>query len=410
MSMSLTYDEIKQKIAEGDPDILNGVISGTLFQEQPEQEVSQEPIQQPEIDVQAVETVPVQPVVDPVQEEIERARLYAEMVAKREKEKEEEYLKKLQDRETALKKEQQAKEEMEARLRQLEQMMNNKSTTVQTDQTTTDDDEDEYVSEYAKRTRQKLEELSAKYGESDFKQISDELSRLKQEIEAEKELKRSLLEKEEKEKSQQRLFDSIRQFQLTYPELQTSKNIKELNEEYLKFRKDISYISNASTVKELEKAVADYFNGGDVRKIAEQNGIKPFEDYDKFTKIMDLIDLKEGIKYDPNIGDYVPITDETGTRVRYRSLEEAYKVNNFYDEVNRARKQAYRDVNNKLNQLKSSPVTLGNDQTTTFNANYDAATIKQLINMPVSEWKHDPRKRQMVEKAFRDIGMEPPKV
>jgi septal ring factor EnvC (AmiA/AmiB activator) len=197
---------------------------------------------------------------------------------------------------------------------------------------------------------------------------------------------------------------------MSNPELQTKRSIKELNEDFLRFRKDISYISNAKNVQELERAIEEYYKGGDIKNIADRNGIKPVDEYDKLAKLMEVIDLKDGLKFNNRTGEYEPILDDGGNRIRYRSLEEAYKINNYYDEINKARKQAFKDVNNKLTTLQNAPVTLPQTVTTSLDEHYTTEQMREILNMPVNQWKNDPRKRQMVEKVYSDLGIPLPKV
>lgn len=408
IKMGLSYEEIKKKIDAGDQETINGVIDGSIVPEQvevPQSTVDQIPVETTVEDIQQV----TEPTPNPLFNELEQQRKYAEMLAKREQEKQEEYFRKLEEYTENLNKEKKAKEELENRLRQLELQIDNKSTISQNDQTSLDtSDEDQFVSDYAKKTRQALEELQKKFPE--VTQITEELNSLKQVIASEKKEKEMIAAEEAKKRQQQQLFDSIREFQIANPELQTKKNIKELNDEYLQFRKDISYITNSKSIQELENAIEDYFKGGETKTKADQNGIKPIDDYEKFVKIMELIDLKEGVKYDPKKGDYIPITDDTGARIRYRSLSEAYKINNYYDELNNARKKAYQDVNRKLTQINGGPVVLAPTQTSTFETTMTADQIREIINWPVSMWKNNPQKRAMVEQAYSAIGSRMPNV
>lgn len=407
--MEVTYlstEEIKAGMESGNLDIINGVLSNTVLpiEMKPVEDTSSQNVSQDIVTTNNEPVVNQSSVID----EVEQARLYAEMIAERERKKEEDYQRKLKEVEETLRREKQAKEEMVQRLQQLEQQ---KTQPQPVQQDLNSDEDDEYVSDYAKRTRQIVEELARNGGANpDYKQLQEELNRLKMEFDNRKEEERKRKEKEEQDSAQRKLFDSIRSFQIANNEFQTSKSFNEIHDEYLKFRKDISYISNAQNIQQLESAIDEYYKGGDIKTIADKNGIKPVTDYDKFNKIMELIDLKDGIKYDPKTGDYIPITDDNGNRIRYRSLDEAYRITNFYDELNKARKQSYKEVSNKLSSLQNAPVTLPNNSTMSFDEKLTVDQLRNIINMPVNEWKNNPVKRTMVEKAFSELGLEPPKV
>lgn len=406
----LTFDEIKAKVDSGDMDVINGLVFGSINpvvpQQQPE---TPAPVEQPD------ETPEEETVTPSHNEEIEKARNYAALVEKREREErerlqkeKEELLRKTKEIEDKYKEEQKTKEEVLRRLQQLESQ--NVGSTEQTSQ-----EDDEFVSDFAKRTRQEVEELKRMVGtlsENDptIRGLKEGLDSVLTELNTEKEKRKELEEKEKQEKLQNQMFDNISKFQSKYPELKTEKHIKDLNEDYVKFRKDISYLSGARSVPELEKAIDEYYNNGKIKELADKNGIKPVSEYDKITKLMKIIDLKDGVKYNPATGNYDPIVDDVGVQVRYRSLDEAYKVENFYDEMSRVRKQSYTDVKNKLDTFNNAPVTLPNNTTTSFNGAMSPAQISEAINLPTMDrnWYKDPNKFAIVNAAYNALGLQAP--
>lgn len=407
----MTSEQIKAGIDSGDMNIINGVISGEI------KEISMVE-ESPQIEVQQDTNQPVDtPTVDHIQDEIEQARLYAEMVERRAKEDKEKILREKEDllrkqieAENKLKQEIEAKEEIANRLRQLEETKNSLSTE-QNSQTV--DEDDQYVSEFTKRTRQMVEELQSRSAVDDpvVKQMYEELNRLKEDREADIARKREIEEKEKQEKLKKMVYENITQFQQKFPELRTEAPIAKVNEEYERFRNDISYLSGARSVIELETAINEYYNNGKIKELADKNGVKPVQDYDKLVKIMELMDAKDGVKFNVSTGNYEPIVDEFGNQVRYKSIEEVYRLNNFYDEINKARKQAYNDVNKKLEVFNNAPVSLSNSQTVSVADRLTEDQVREGLNIPLKNrnWANDPATRELVERAYLTAGTTPPK-
>ena len=125
---------------------------------------------------------------------------------------------------------------------------------------------------------------------------------------------------------------------------------------------------------------------------------------------MELMDAKDGVKFNTSTGNYEPIVDDLGNQVRYRSLEEVYRINNYYDELNKQRQKAYTDVNNKLSAFNSAPVTLTTSQTTSVSERLSEDQIREGINIPLTDrnWANNPVKRELVEKAYLAAGTTPP--
>ena len=124
---------------------------------------------------------------------------------------------------------------------------------------------------------------------------------------------------------------------------------------------------------------------------------------------MDLVDLKNGIQYNPKTGEDEYITDSIGNRVRYRSIEEAYKVSNYFDTMNKARIDSYKEVNEKLTARNAAPVVLDVSETAPLETTYTEEQMRELMATPERQLKRNPQLRQQVENLYASLGMEAPK-
>lgn len=406
-----TPEEAVTNLNTGDRDhdlgVVNAILSGNvqIGEKQPEEnieaEVSNNNIQQ---DVHE-EVSP-----DPIASELERQIKYNEFIEKQKKDESERYLATLKEKELAIDRERKAKEEVEKRLKMLEENRSQLQTKNETDNNS-DNEDDAFVSDYAKKTREMVDEIKRSVERSPLtdKDTIDRINNLVSEFESEKSARQKRDKEEAIKKQEQKMFDSIRGLQVSVSDLKTSKDIKELDEEYRTFRKNLATVTRAQTVGDLEKAIEDYYNNGETKRLADTVGIKPMEEYKKYVDICELIDFKDGMQYDSKNGKMIPITDDDGNQIRYRSLEEAYQVKNYHTNLENARIKSYREVNNKLTQFKNAPVTIPIEKTDEFSTNFSTEKIHELLNTNPKEWERNPDLRGQVEAVYAKMGLSMPK-
>lgn len=404
-----SVEDVRQNMNTGDSqkdlETINAILAGNVQINREQDATVTEPTDDSTTQVDPTIDV-VEPTVDPVQEEIERTRRYNEMLDRQRREEHDDYIRKLKEKEDQIAKEKKAREELQNSLQELQSLK--KSTT---DADTQNTDDDEYVSEYTKQTRRMVEELKASVGSDNpvVKKLIDEVEKIKTDYNSEKERNEQFQREKAEKLAQEKLFDNIRNFQNGVPELKTSKDIVDIDSDYQRFRKDIAYLTKARSSEDVEKAIDEYNRGGTVKELADKNGIKPVEDYDKYMSVVELLDLKEGIKYDPVLGKHIPILDENGVQVRYRSMDEAYRVKNFYSNISNAKREAYKDVSKKLTEFKQSPTLLPSNNTDSFSSGMTLEQERELLNMDPNRWINDPEKRRLVEIVYSKRGLEMPK-
>lgn len=347
-------------------------------------------------------------------EEAENQRRYEEFQRQIEleneiKRKEHESLLKLKEKEDLLNKEKQAREDLERRLQELTELQQLKLQQTSTSNGSTDDNEDDlYVSEYTKQIKRTVDELKETFGK-DNAELKEKLAQFEEQNRVVLEEKRKREAEELEKKSRDKTFNTIRDFQKKYSELSTSKDIEEVEKEYLRFRSDMAALTKAKNAYELEKAINDYMSGGDYKKIADSRGIKMPDEYSKYQEISELYRMKHGLKYDPVTGQDVPILNDEGVQVRYSSLEEAYKVKNIDRLIEDARKRSFKEVAQKLTTVNNSARELPSDNVGSISVPGITPEMEaEVMNWNPKYFINDPQKREIFRKVYLSRGMTPP--
>lgn len=417
MSITMPMEEIQQRMDAGDKEIINGVVTGEILPQ--EQTPVEEPQMEPEVVEPPVEDVQPEP-QEPQPEKIDEVKEPEEDPNERylqlkEQQLEEERLRRIQelkDKEDLIKRERQAREELEQELQSLRERVENPPVITVDEE---DNEDDEFVTEYDKKTRQLLKELMEKnQNNAGGTDVMKRLGELERTIQEQQEIQKRL-EKDKRNQEQRRhAFQEVENLQRTHPDLTTKKPFDNIHEDYLKFRKDIQTLTKATNAFQLENYIDDYMRGGKIKEKADSFGIKPVEDVDKYFEIMELFDAKRGVKYDKYTGKEIPSVDESGNRIVRRSLEEAYILKNYNKEIEKARQNSYKEVQKKLEFVNDKPVTLNETEVTQMQGGLSVDEVRGLINLdprkPEDRRKlKDPKLFALYEQAYRSAGMEPPK-
>jgi DNA repair exonuclease SbcCD ATPase subunit len=408
-----TPDQVQQAMNSGNRqkelETVNAVLAGNI-EIKSTQPIPTSVVDNQETQNQVVENKPeeIKPTEDIVPtEEVDKERKYQEFLLQKEKEEKELYLIELKKKEDEFKREKIAREELEKKLQELSDLKKLEPSTSVNTQT---DDDDSYVAEYEKRTRKMVEDLKSQVGDSPVvRELVDKIQKIESEYETRKQEVAKLQQEEVRKKQEDKVFDSIRELQMKYPELQTQKDIKEIDKDYLNFRKNIAFLVKAKNSLDVDRAIKDYYNNGEVKKLAEARGIKDVPDYNKYTTVADLIDLKNGIQRDPITGEERQIQDEFGNPVRYRSLDEVYKLSRYYDDLTNARQRTLKEVSKKLETIEQSPVTLRPEQIGEFTTGFSLEQEQEILNWKPEVWVNDPAKKKMVEEVYLKRGLEMPR-
>lgn len=420
--MEMTAEEIRQGAYTGDKEkdlqMINAFLSGNVSVKQ--QEVSNE--EPTTLDNTVTETsTEGETVTEPDfdAEEEERKRKYEQFLKEKElaAQIEEERKKQLliaKQKEEEIKKEREARLELEKKLKELSELQQTKTQQQSTTDSYTDDSEEEFVSDYAKGTREKvdrLESLINEFGSNHpkVKELEEEIRTFREEFKVVMEERQRKAREEEEKRQRDKLYGGIREFQNRYPELKTTVDIEEVDRQYQQFRNDMAVAIKAKSVFELEQAIADYFAGGDYKKIADEKGIKAPADYDKYQAIVDLYDMKRGIKYDPVTGKENPILNDEGQRVTYRSLEEAYYVRNREKELADMRRKSSQEIAKKISQINGGAVELpSNMNGQVVQQGYTKDQVNTLLNTDIKAIINDPVKLDEFKRLSIAMGYDAP--
>lgn len=420
--MEMTAEEIRQGAYTGDKEkdlqMINAFLSGNVSVKQ--QEVSNE--EPTTLDNTVTETsTEGETVTEPDfdAEEEERKRKYEQFLKEKElaAQIEEERKKQLliaKQKEEEIKKEREARLELEKKLKELSELQQTKTQQQSTTDSYTDDSEEEFVSDYAKGTREKvdrLESLINEFGSNHpkVKELEEEIRTFREEFKVVMEERQRKAREEEEKRQRDKLYGGIREFQNRYPELKTTVDIEEVDRQYQQFRNDMAVAIKAKSVFELEQAIADYFVGGDYKKIADEKGIKAPADYDKYQAIVDLYDMKRGIKYDPVTGKENPILNDEGQRVTYRSLEEAYYVRNREKELADMRRKSSQEIAKKISQINGGAVELpSNMNGQVVQQGYTKDQVNTLLNTDIKAIINDPVKLDEFKRLSIAMGYDAP--
>lgn len=420
--MEMTAEEIRQGAYTGDKEkdlqMINAFLSGNVSVKQ--QEVSNE--ESATLDNTVTETsTEGETVTEPDfdAEEEERKRKYEQFLKEKElaAQIEEERKKQLliaKQKEEEIKKEREARLELEKKLKELSELQQTKTQQQSTTDSYTDDSEEEFVSDYAKGTREKvdrLESLINEFGSNHpkVKELEEEIRTFREEFKVVMEERQRKAREEEEKRQRDKLYGGIREFQNRYPELKTTVDIEEVDRQYQQFRNDMAVAIKAKSVFELEQAIADYFAGGDYKKIADEKGIKAPADYDKYQAIVELYDMKRGIKYDPVTGKENPILNDEGQRVTYRSLEEAYYVRNREKELADMRRKSSQEIAKKISQINGGAVELpSNMNGQVVQQGYTKDQVNTLLNTDIKAIINDPVKLDEFKRLSISMGYDAP--
>lgn len=420
--MEMTAEEIRQGAYTGDKEkdlqMINAFLSGNVSVKQ--QEVSNE--EPTTLDNTVTETsTEGETVTEPDfdAEEEERKRKYEQFLKEKElaAQIEEERKKQLliaKQKEEEIKKEREARLELEKKLKELSELQQTKTQQQSTTDSYTDDSEEEFVSDYAKGTREKvdrLESLINEFGSNHpkVKELEEEIRTFREEFKVVMEERQRKAREEEEKRQRDKLYGGIREFQNRYPELKTTVDIEEVDRQYQQFRNDMAVAIKAKSVFELEQAIADYFAGGDYKKIADEKGIKAPADYDKYQAIVELYDMKRGVKYDPVTGKENPILNDEGQRVTYRSLEEAYYVRNREKELADMRRKSSQEIAKKISQINGGAVELpSNMNGQVVQQGYTKDQVNTLLNTDIKAIINDPVKLDEFKRLSIAMGYDAP--
>lgn len=411
----MSQEDIKAGIDRGDPEILNGMINNTIRVGEPE------------------------PVIEPVNEEVENAPDLIEppetVLEENGKEEEpskddDEYEKKVEalrlarhkdkalfqeesekSRAKALELEEQ-KKKLEEEVQALRAAAEKKNIAVEED--VVEDSDDPLEPDYSKAIRKKVSDLEnqvTQTGNNDV--ILNEIKELKDAWAEQKRIDEANKRKDRETK----VFKEIEDFQSKNSLFRTNKNIKDLASNYKLLHSEVSdYVKSIdpnSRDEDVLRAVNAIVRGStptDIkfRQRAEKAGIIVPREMDKFMQIADIVDLKSGKQFNSITGRLEDVTDDEGNPVYYRSIDEAFKIYNYDNDISEVKKKVAKQYQEKKDRRDQSAITLDNSVVSSVEetAVMDLGRIKQILAKDPKEIRKNPALMEEYRNARKALNLE----
>ena len=282
------------------------------------------------------------------------------------------------------------------------------------------EDDPTYANDYEIKTRKLLLELRGELAnQKQTPEIVDKVNMIEQSLKEQSERQKKIDEEKARHEqiasSKKAVYDEVRDFQKTYKEFKTNEDIEKIEKEFLTFRSDVARAVNAKNDAQTDAAIETYLNGkseyaDNIRKKISDEGAAPPKEIDTFLKLSRIVDLKHGIEIDSVTGEEKLVKDRYGREVRYRSLDEAYKVSNYYDEMSKARREESLKLQEMINQRNNTAVVLSNTDTAPVQKSGSVSKeyARKLLALHPRQYENDPKLYEEVRELYNRLGMQVP--
>jgi len=397
MAIYLTKEEADKRIDEGDVEIINGLLSGeVVIGEQPVEETVEEE-EVPTEEQPVVEEAPVEE-ANEQDDRAEIARKYKEEAEKRA----DEAKKAAEEAQVAA----EARQKLESlKLKSVDEA---KTFSVNMPEFEEDETDKELAGSFSVNNRKILDTLKESLGGAasvDQVRVLEEKLNAVLQIEEEKRKReeQSAAERAERERKN-KLFSDVDAFGKKYKPFDTGKPTSQMFSEINDFKMGLKQYLQTEDNAVVEVAYRKAINGTDDGLVKGINsaGIKIPDGADKYIKLAEIVDLKNGVTFNEYSGKYETVTDEFGNRVILRSLEDAYKLSRFNDLINEAKKEQVEQIQQTLSNRENSAVELPDT-----NVDGDSAEVmsieekEKILSLPNSAFRNNP---ELLQKLNKIIG------
>jgi len=412
MPMYLTREEADSKIDSGDIEVINGLLSGNVvIGEKPAVE------EQPESGVGTQETQEAtQTTTETENEQIEQQDVATENISEQDTSAQQavDYAAKKKAEEDATKL---ALAEAEAARLAREKIEELKSINVkdlspvkvELPDVQEDDLAADLAGEYGRNTRSIVESIKESLGTAaSVEQVTALEEKLNAILQLEEDRrKRDEVTAAEKAKQERfgKLFTEVDEFSKTHPDtFGLNRSASSVYEDTLAFKQQLQKYLGTDDPMQVEAAYRKAVNRTDeelVNKL-ESVGIKAPSDAQNYLKLAEVVDLKNGYKFNEYTGQFEEIKNEFGERVLLRSIDDAYKLSRFNDIVNQARAEQVQEIEKKLTERSQSATVLPDVNVSDGDDNAMSLEEKQrILSLPSSAFKNNP---ELMNKLNSIIG------
>ena len=378
--VQMTKEAVENGINSNDAEIIRLAMSGEIeyVDEVPtdpqEPTVPTEPVEPTEPVAPVIPTEPVTPVepvvpTEPVVEVPDEDNVYLEMVKKAE-EKTATLQTELASKGTELQAEmERLRSEHKAEIDELRASISTPAPSAP-QKLEEDTDDIELASNYSKNNRSDIENLKetiASLGtgvnSEALNAILDRVGKIEEANKTSEEERVNDKKRTDKEERQIKMFKSIDTFSADKEHLKLSKTTEEEYKEHTALRGRITEYMRTDddaivnkTLRGITANETPFYQG--LRKKMEDVGITIPEDTSNYLKLSDIVDLKMGVKYDPQTGGYNKILDDLGRQVCQRTIEDAYKLSNYSGNMDKARRDQSLLIQEQLNSKSDSAISI----------------------------------------------------
>ena len=300
--------------------------------------------------------------------------------------------------------------------------LDNSALTLNTSPETLPDEDDEFASDYEKKTRLELAQLKSRIdinrsNNPDVTELRRELKDIKDAQTRIDQIKKDNDAKKHQEKLTQTLYDDVSSFQNGYSQFTTPKPVRDLNEDFLRFRDQLATVyaidpKDQEAVNVLESKYFKRFDNSNVFNKMTERGITPPEGTDILRDIIKYNDLKNGYQVDDMSGKKIPVTNSFGKQVSYGTIEEAYIIKNHSTLRADALNEASVEIQNKIINHRQSAVEVGNGNAAPITSVPPQEETEYYIRLQAHEIKKlSPNQLEAWANAYRSVHKtEPPKI
>ena len=392
----LPASEIESKIESGDIETINNLLSGNLHVGEPQQETEEVPEAVEQVETQTEETKEEAP----KEEDYETHREYVDSQAK--------YNAELEAKKRELEEAEIKRQQAEAARQKLEELSNYKveNPSVRVDLDTPEDDslEVELADGYTRNTRTMVDQIKEAIGNA---ASVDKVTELEQKLDAILQLEKQRQEIDAKEAAKRaekerlgKLFSEVDSFKEKHNFFDYGRPTSEVYKDILNFKKNLSNYIGTKDPDIIERSFRDVAYGKDSSLLDGINkaGIRIPDGLEKYMQVVEIVDLKNGYKYNDVSGKYEPVTDEFGNVITQRSVEDAYKLSRFNDIIKEAKAEQVSHIEERLSKRSNSATTIPDEKLS------DVGTVgmsleekEKILNLPNSAFKNNPELKQKLD-------------
>jgi hypothetical protein len=211
----------------------------------------------------------------------------------------------------------------------------------------------------------------------------------------------ALAAKNAEQERMNKLFSEVDAFSQGHEHFKMDRGTANVFNDVNVFKTRLQDYLRTTDIREVEKAYRNVVGGKDeaLAKNLESAGVAIPQDADSYLRLAEIVDLKNGYKFNEYTGEYEELKDDFGVRVSQRSIEDAYKLSRFTDIVAEARAEQTQAIERKLTSREGSATTLPQDVSSdgSNDGKMSHAEANAILNMPDSAFKNNPALKQKLD-------------